>query len=86
MKIKLGLAAALVIGLSGCNMMMGGHNDDYSAQDPSMHHGKMSQHPDMNHQDHSNAQKMTAKASKEPAQKVTPGPKQKAAPQLPVIQ
>jgi hypothetical protein len=87
--IKLGLVGALVVGLSSCYMMGDSyHHDEYSAQEQMHHHGKMSQHDHMNHQGAQAAthNKMAAKASKEPMQKATPGPKQKAAPQLPVIQ
>ena len=77
-----GIAASLVIGLSGC-VMDGSNpqNTDYGTQ-PAV---KADAHA---HQVHGKAQAATAKgtSSKGPAQKVTPGPKRAAAPQIPVIQ
>ncbi len=77
-----GLVVSLVIGLSGCYMDGRNQNEDYSA-----HQAHQTVKPDTSATTTSKA-KGTAKSyvSKEPTQKATPGPKQTAAPQLPVIQ
>jgi hypothetical protein len=72
-----GLVGSLIIGLSGC--YMDGHspqNVDYTAQNTAKANTRSA-----------DAQ-MTGKSSssKQVVQKTTPGPKQTAAPQIPVIQ
>ncbi|CAM2740124.1 hypothetical protein [Legionella worsleiensis] len=71
-------AAALVVGLSGCHM------DGQSAQE-STYSTEYSTHVDKSAAVVS-APKQKSYASKEPTQESTPGPKQTAAPQLPVIE
>ncbi|MCL9683065.1 hypothetical protein [Legionella maioricensis] len=74
-----GIVVSLVLGLSGCYMDgRNPQNVDYSA------HQTMKQNTGATTGKAKTATK--SYASKDPVQKSTPGPKQTAAPQLPVIQ
>lgn len=84
-----GVVVSLAIGMTGCYM------DGQRSQQMdhmSAHNHKMTDHKEMNGQQaNANAKAMhtshaSASAAKEPIQQVAPGPKRKAAPQLPVIQ
>ncbi|MFI4962415.1 MAG: hypothetical protein ACHP6H_01010 [Legionellales bacterium] len=75
-----GVVASLAIGLSGCYM-----DDQRSQQEMHMERTKMEQ-PNTKAQQPKAVKKTTVSASREPIQQVAPGPKRKAAPQLPVIQ
>lgn len=84
-----GVVVSLAIGLTGC--YMDGQRSQQMGHMPAHNH-KMTQTQEMNGQ-HANAPAKATHAShasagavKEPIQQVAPGPKRKAAPQLPVIQ
>ena len=76
--LKWGCAVALVLGLSGCYM------DGQSAQEST--YSTANSTPSNQSATGAPQAKQKTYASKEPTQKATPGPKQTAAPQLPVIQ
>ncbi|KTD34420.1 hypothetical protein Lmor_1817 [Legionella moravica] len=76
--LKWGCVASLVFGLSGCYM------DSQSAQEST--YSTANSTPSSQSTASEPQAKQKSYASKEPTQKSTPGPKQTAAPQLPVIQ
>lgn len=79
-KLGYGVLSALVLGLSGCYMDSPNPNHvDYSSAHP-MHHTTQATTGE------THLKQKTYSTKEEPAQKVTPGPKRAAAPQLPVIQ
>jgi hypothetical protein len=74
-----GVVVSFAIGLTGC--YMDGHRAQ-QMETMQTHHQKMVTNANQTKAMH----KTSATAAKEPAQQVAPGPKRKAAPQLPVIQ
>lgn len=84
---KYGVAIALALGLQGC--YMGFFEGTQGSGDAHNNQGARNQTANPQTGDNNTASAQPVQktyATKEPTQKATPGPKQTAAPQLPVIQ